>query len=285
MLLHGMLTLNAQIQSNEALFNLNPTYYNPAFTGMQESGSNAVMLSRADWGFSSYRNPWNAGLAIDKRFDSKKIAIGFNATNIKLGRMNAFDLVCNGAYHLHLSQRHILSFGAKVGFNYITLGDLNLKDQTDVYFSSAIAGNYIIPKLGFGLLYKSEGFYAGIASPDVFSKDSKNILASNGMFSRFNVNLNAGYKLNVNHDFYVQPSLLTVVNPAYITKTDINMVLGINDSFWGGIGFCPDNSYSIMGGIYMGRFRFSYAFTLYNYLVANPTSHELCINWDLEDML
>jgi type IX secretion system PorP/SprF family membrane protein len=283
-------TVYAQIQSNEALFNLNPTYYNPAFTGMQESGWNAVVLSRADWvsykNVSNTSNPWNAGLALDKRFDTKKIGVGVNVTNTKLGRMNAFDLVGNVAYHLHLNERHKLSFGAKVGFNYVNLGDLNLKDQTDVYFTNAIAGNYFIPKIGVGLLYKSENFYAGIASPDVLAQDSKNILASNGLFSKFNINLNAGYKLNVNHDFYVQPSFLTVINPANITKTDINMVFGKNESFWGGIGFSPSNSYSAMGGIFInGRFKLSYAFTLYNTLVANPTSHELCLNWDLEDVL
>ena len=280
----------SQVQANNAMFNLNPTYYNPAFSGLDESELNAVLISRADWvsfkNVSNTSNPWNALISLDKRIDSKKLGVGVNLANNKAGRMNALDIAGNIAYHLELNGQNKLSFATKIGMNYIYLGDNNLRDPIDEMFANSISGNYIIPKVGFGLVYKNENFFAGVASPDLISADSKKILESNGMFSRYNFNLNAGYKLHINEDYYLQPSILSTLNPANITKTDINMVIGKNESFWGGVSFSPSNSYSAMGGVTLsGRFKLSYAFTLYSTLVANPTSHELCLNWDLEDVL
>lgn len=290
LLLIGICESKAQIQTNNAMFNLNPSYYNPAFAGFSESGFNAVISSRADWvsfnNVSNTSNPWNALVSIDKRIDSKKIGFGSNLANINLGRMNLLDLSGNVAYHLHINESNQISFATKIGFNYLYLGDQNLRDDADDIFANSVSGNYLIPKIGLGIAYKNENFFAGFASPDLIVSDSKHLLAANGLMSNNHFNLNAGYKLKLNEDFYLQPSFLSIINPNAISKTDINMVIGKKESYWGGFGYSQHNSYSVMGGITLnGRLNLSYAFTLYNTLVANPTSHELCLNWDLEDIL
>lgn len=289
-LLFGIYASYAQIQANNAMFNLNPTYYNPAFTGFQESGLNAALISRADWvsfkNVSNTSNPWNALISLDKRFDTKKIGVGVNLANNKFGRINILDIAGNLAYQLHINERNKISFATKIGFNYLYLGDLNLRDASDEIFINSVSGNYIIPKIGFGIAYKNENFHAGIASPDLIVQDSKKILEANGMLSNTHFNINAAYKLNINHDYYLQPSFLSVMNSSNLSKTDINMAIGKNESFWGGVNYAHKNSYSVMGGATLnGRLKLSYAFTLYSTLVANPTSHELCLNWDLEDVL
>ena len=278
----------AQNQVNQAMFNQNLTYYNPAYSGFHESNFTAAIISRADWvnfrNVANTSNPWNAGIALDKRFDEKKIGVGVNITSNNIGRVKSLDMVGNFAYHLSLSEQHKFSFATKFGVNYVNLDIYELRNQEDVTFSNAQAGNYFLPKIGFGVAYKSEHAFAGIAVPDLIVKDSKNILVSNGLFSNINVNLNAGYKFELNDDYYLQPSLLTSYNANIDTKCDLNFIAGKNEAYWGGVSYAINKSYAAMAGVMVsGRLSFSYAFTFHSEMVVNPTSHEICLHWDLED--
>lgn len=280
-----------QIQANNSLFNQNPTYYNPAFSGMQESGFNFVLNSRANWvaanSITTTNNPWNAMLSLDKRFENKNMGASINLTNVNFGRTNTVDICGNYAYHINLGRDSRLSMGAKIGVNYLNIGSILLEDNSDIKFSDV--GNYIIPKFGLGLLYKSENFWIGTASPDIFTYNYKNVLAaSNSTFKRLVINVNAGYKLMLNSDFYFQPSLLSISSPVYDDKIDLNLAFGKNEAYWAAIAYSPQHSISAMGGISInGRYNLAYAFS-YNTSFTNTggsTSHEISLNWDLEDIL
>lgn len=281
----------AQLQSNNSLFNQNPIYYNPAFTGMQESGFNFVLNSRANWlvtnSIVTSNNPWNAMLTLDKRFDNKNFGLAFNLSNVNFGRTNSVDMCGNFAYHINLGHDSKLAMGAKFGLNYLNIGSILIEDKSDVEFNNV--GNFVIPKLGLGLLYKSEMFWLGVASPDIFTYNYQNVLASSeSTFKRLVINVNAGYKLMLNSDIYFQPSLLYISSPVYDDKIDINLALGKNEAYWGAISYSPQNSISAMGGFtFNGRFNLAYAFS-YNTSFMNSgasTSHEISLNWDLEDAL
>lgn len=281
----------AQMQANNSLFNQNPTYYNPAFSGMQESALNFVFNSRANWvaanSITTTNNPWNAMLSLDKRFQDKNFGVSFNLTNVNVARINSIDLAGNFAYHINLGHDSKLTMGARVGVNYLNIGSIYLEDNTDAQFNNV--GNYMIPKFGLGLLYKTENFWMGAASPDIFTYNYQNVLAaSNSTFKRLVMNVNAGYKLMLNADFYFQPSVLYISSPVYDDKIDINLALGKNEAYWGGVSYSPLNSVSAMGGVTIkGRYNFAYAFS-YNTSFTNTgfsSSHEITLNWDLEDAL
>ena len=286
-----------QTQANVALFSLNPSYYNPAFAGLSESNLNLTIISRKDWvrldNLSiNNNNPWSSLATIDKRFDEKKLGVSANLSNVRVDDYNIADVQLNGAYHLPLGGEKKLSFGIKVGFANFTGLKPFLQDPTDVTFDPYKLGKAdnriftFIPKFGFGMVYKTENFFAGVSLPDLYTYDKQSVLyPQRGGFNSFtnrNITANVGYKLSLNEDYFLQPIALVRVIPGNNIKTDLSLNIGKNEAYWGGVIYSHETSMAAMAGFVLnGRMKLNYAFNYYTAISA--TSHEIGLYWDLED--
>ena len=271
------LEINAQFQGNFVQFFNNETYLNPAFAGTQVSALNLSAITRADYVGIVQGNMIGASKAlitIDKRFDNKNFGLAANLNTIKFGNYNNYDLALNYSYHLNLGKDRKLCMGLKAGGIYKTLTDnLSIKDQVDdVFDPTMVAGSTFEGVIGAGFAYESEKAYLGVASPQVIG-DLK--LTASG-----------GYKFPVNEDLYIEPNFLIRHVKGYTPKIDINTILAKNESFWVGANYSYNNSFAVMAGIYYkGRLKIGYAFDYNTNLLSGTISHEIMLQWDLEDAL
>ena len=270
---------NAQFQGNFVQFFNNETYLNPAFAGTQVSAFNLSAITRADYvGIVQDEKLFGASKAlitIDKRYDNKNFGLAANLNTIKFGNYNNHDLSLNYSYHLNLDKDRKLCMGLKAGGIYKTLttDKLRIKDEVDKVFDpTTVAGSSFEGVIGAGFAYESEKLYIGVATPQVIG-DLK--LTASG-----------GYKFPLNEDLYIEPNFLFRHVAGYTPKIDINTILAKNESYWAGVNYAYNNSIAFMGGIYyQGRLKIGYAFDLNTNLLAGSTSHEIMLQWDLEDAL
>ena len=274
------LTINSfaqyQYLGNFVQFFNNETYLNPAFAGTQISAFNISAITRVDYAgiISTKRFGIHKELiTIDKRFDEKNFALAFNLNSISNNGYRNFELAANYSYHLNLGHDRKLCMGLKAGGIYSdrkfkleleTTGDNVFNDPNDTYSAT------FLPKIGAGFLYKDEKTYLGISSPDVVEK--------------INLTGSGGYKFSINEDLYLQPNSLVRYASGSNAKIDINTLLGKNESFWFGLNYSVKNSIALMGAIYVrGRIELGYAFD-YN-VNFGFSSHEIMLQWDIEDVL
>jgi type IX secretion system PorP/SprF family membrane protein len=266
----------AQLQSNFVQFFNNETYLNPAFAGTQISALNFSAISRTDYTgiLNNKLGVSRTLLTFDKRFDEKNFGLAANLNALTFNGLNNFEFGINYSYHLNLGRDRKICMGLKAGGIYEDRGTkLSLREQNDAIYSDTV--NFtpkFYEKIGAGFVYKDEKIYAGLAVPDVTN--------------RFNFNVSGGYKFSITEDLYLQPNALVRYIKNQETLTNINCLLGKNESFWAGASYALGNSMAVMGGIHInGRLKLGYAFD-YNYnLVYAPTSHEIMLQWDLEDVL
>jgi type IX secretion system PorP/SprF family membrane protein len=268
----------AQFQGNFVQFFNNETYLNPAFAGTQISAFNISTIARADYvGIASEKFAANKVLlTVDKRFDEKNFALALNFNKITFNSYNNYELAVNYSYHLNVGRDRKLCMGLKAGGIYADrFKTLSIREANDNTFSdSALSNNpTFLPKIGAGFVYKSEKLYAGISSPDV-SNDKLNLTAS------------GGYKYFITEDLYIEPNFLIRYYKSNASKFDINTLIGKHESFWLGANYSVNNSVALMGAIYVnGRIEIGYALDYNTNLTSGRMSHEIMLQWDIEDAL
>ncbi|MEY3417480.1 MAG: hypothetical protein RL060_1592 [Bacteroidota bacterium] len=255
----------------------NETYLNPAFAGTQLSAFNISAITRVDYvGISGDKFGANKGLfTIDKRFDNKNFALAFNLNTITFNSNRNFELAANYSYHLNLGKDRKLCMGLKAGGVYADrFVNLELRETDDQKYTDADSYSpTFLPKIGAGFLYKSEKLYAGISTPDV---------ANNNL----NLTTSGGYKYFLNEDLYIEPNFLGRYSKTFPTKIDINTMIGKQESFWLGANYSVKNSMALMGAIYIkGRIELGYAIDYNTNLTSGRISHEIMLQWDIEDAL
>jgi len=149
----------SQQDSQYSLYMFNPIAVNPGYAGSRELLS-GVLIHRSQWvGLDGA--PTTQAFSLNAPLRNKKIGLGLQIVNDKIGPKNTQTLKGTFAYRLKLGNGN-LAFGLSggvVNYNY-DWGQIEYKNQNDVVPTTSAEG-FIIPTFDFGVYYNTKTFYIG----------------------------------------------------------------------------------------------------------------------------
>ena len=187
------------------------------------------------------------------------------------------------AAHFALSEKLKLSAGLAAGAMQYQLGKVKLLNQEDKAFSQEVANTYI-PNINAGLMLYSENYFVGISSGQLYQSEIK--LNENTNLNKLKMHhfINAGYRIKVNDNFSVMPSvMLRYVSPAP-ASVDVNLNCMIKNMFTGGISYRHKDAVVAMLGVTLSKkivIGYSYDFTLSNLSNHSSGSHGIVLGYKL----
>jgi len=196
--------------------------------------------------------------------------IGMVLVNDKAGYINRWSLYGSYAYHKPLSPRMTLSAGFNAGISSVNLDrskiDFASTDPNDPAIGYATGElKKIKPEVGAGLWLYSSRFYAGLSVLNIipgkanFVKNDKY-----GTFYTPNYFLTAGYRILLNDDLNLIPSIMVQYWQPQLTAIHVNAKLQYLDQIWVGGSYRHSDlvaGYSAMTGVNISNtFNVSYAY-------------------------
>lgn len=198
---------------------------NPAYAGSRNVIS-ATALYRNQW--SGIKGaPETTTFTIDAPINDKKIGLGLQVFNDKLGITNTTGIVASGAYRIRMN-KGTLSFGLQGSLsnfraNYQNV-ELDQAGNTDVAFQDNV--NSTLFNIGTGIYYNSDKFYVGLSAPQLVP----NQLASTQLSKQeIHLFLTAGIVFALNEDFKLKPSILVKQVEGAPIEGDLNAMFWIKD--------------------------------------------------------
>ena len=161
LLLAGTLQTFSQQDPQYSLYMFNPLGVNPGYAGSREVLS-AVLVHRSQW-IGLEGAPETQALAINTPLKNKKMGVGLQIVNDKIGPKTVQTFTLAYAYRLKLG-RGKLAFGLSAGilnYNY-DWNKIEYKDEDDVIPNTA-AESFMLPTFDFGIYYNTRTMYFGIA--------------------------------------------------------------------------------------------------------------------------
>ena len=158
-----------------SLYMFNPLGVNPGYAGSREVLS-AVLVHRSQW-IGLEGAPETQALAINTPLKNKKMGVGLQAINDKIGPKTMQTFTLAYAYRLKLG-RGKLAFGLRGGmlsYNY-DWEKIEYKDEDDIIPNTA-AESFILPTFDFGIYYNTRTMYLGLAI-DHINRAEFNLLSS-----------------------------------------------------------------------------------------------------------
>src|SRR5690606_8825259 len=160
--LGGQLLL-AQQQPEYTQYMYNTMAINPAYAG-SNGPLEASLLHRSQWvGIDGAPKTQSFGLHGKL---GKRVGLGLNALNDKIGPSNQFAINAAFAYHLITGRNTHLSLGVNAGLDVLNVNwsKGQYYDPNDVLFNANI--NEVRPLIGAGALFYSDQWYIGVSSPN-----------------------------------------------------------------------------------------------------------------------
>lgn len=214
-LIIGGLQSFAQQDPQYSLYMFNPVAVNPAYSGSREVLS-AVLVHRSQWvGLDGA--PETQALAINTPLRNKKMGLGLQIVNDKIGAKTTQNITAAYAYRLKLGGGK-LAFGLKAGIiNYNFNWDkIEYKDGGDAIPEKSSNG-FLIPTVDFGIYYNTRTLYFGVAAEHLnqssfaeaqSSDNTPLIRGSNGSKKGINLIGTVGKAFILNDNFVLKTSAL-----------------------------------------------------------------------------
>jgi len=217
---------------------------------------------------------------------------GMGATVVldKAGPISRLDANLTYAYHLQLSGTLNLSVGAAVGITRIGLNvnELTLENPNDPALNNTVTSQ-VKPDLGMGVWLYGARFFAGASVQQIlpqklaFTSDP-NYKGGKEVPHAF---FTTGYKLFIDEDISVIPSVMVkYVNPSPLS-VDANLKIAFKDRFWVGGSYRYNDSYSAMAGLNINKLinlTYSYDFTTSQLNKVSYGSHEIVLGLQLNNV-
>lgn len=263
---------------------------NPAYAGSREVLS-LTALGRRQWvGIDGA--PTTYTFSADMPIRNKKIGLGLNFSNDKLGIMSNTAANLSYAYRLRINKKGILAMGLQGGFNQYraAYGSVNYTQNSsynpDPAFSSNISR--FMPNIGAGIWYSTDRFYAGLSVPKLLRNKLDDMgNAANDMNYQNRQNLHyfitAGYVFTLNDVLKLKPSALVKVVHGSPVQLDLNANLWIHDVVAIGASYRSGDSIDALLEFQITpqlRIGYAYDFTLTKLQQYNSGSHEVMIRYE-----
>jgi type IX secretion system PorP/SprF family membrane protein len=261
----------------------NALVINPAFAGCNEALS-ANISYRNQWvGFKD--SPKNYSFSVHAPVHEDKIGLGLMVERNSVGIFKETNIIANYAYRMKLFNGK-LALGLGIGATIINTAwnDLAATDPGDVQLSTNSVSD-VLPNFSMGAFYFTQKYFIGISAPLFLSHEldqstGKYTIENN--FSKYNYFITSGYKLGINSQFKIVPSLLVKYHPHNPIQIDYNMLFNLRDKFWLGVGYRSKSTLIAMIQCqlnYQIRMAYSYDYEFGGIGKYTNGSHEIVLNY------
>lgn len=272
-------TLMAQQDPLYSQYMFNMVGINPAYAGSRELLS-VTSMTRVQW-TGVKGAPFSTVLVGDFATKSKKVGIGIQLFNDKLGITNTNGLTASYAYRLRF-KNGTFAMGIQGGLNQFK-ANYTAVQLSDGAYDPSFTNNLsqVKPTFGAGIYYSTDKFYAGLSSPHLLNySDNANKADATSIYQNNHWLLTTGYVFDLTHDITLKPSvLLRLVSGAPVT-VDFNANIWFYNTVGLGVSARTSNMYVGMVEIQANRqFRFGYAFDYTNSSLKR-SSHEVMLRYE-----
>lgn len=281
----NILSLRAQSDVSLSNFYLNPLAYNPAYAGSFGGMSFSSYYSSQWVGFDGA--PKTLFINGHGTFFNEQTGIGLEIINDEIGVTSESKILGNYSYHLQLNNSWKLAMGLKAGFSTYSVdyGKLNIENPNEMYnsYEKSVWTNY---NMGLGFYLYQEKFYLGISVPNLLKNTFLQTYNNTQANSTPNYYLSSGYKLEVDKEVYLQPSILMRVIEGSAVNTLFATTLNWQDKFYGGLNVDLTSS---IGGFAGFRFAekfmvgYSYDNSITRFSKSNNGTHGFFLNIRLDN--
>lgn len=213
---------------------------------------------------------------------------GFTILNDKTGPLSRFSVSGTYAHHIGIAPGTSLSAGISVGAQCISLDATALQFQNPsdpAIASSTVLGRWR-PDVSAGLYLYSAQYFAGISAQNVVPSgigfDDGKVKGDSVYRGKLVPHLfaTAGYRLWVNEDVSLLPSVMIKYVTALPVSFDVNAKLQYRDRIWVGGSYRYNDGVAAMVGINVNatfNIGYSYDYTTSNLNIASHGSHEIVL--------
>ncbi len=277
-------TAEAQQEPMYSQYMFNMLNINPAYAGSRGVGS-ATALYRNQW-VGIQGAPQTASLSYDMALKEKKIGLGFQFYDDRLGIERATGLNASYAFRIQLSESGTLSLGLQAGIrNYrANYAEVRTFQPNDPTFSQNISG--ILPAAAAGVYYNSDKFYVGLSTPALLNTKlsyDNSVDVSSVTGRDLHLYLASGFVVNLNQDLALKPSILVKGVSGAPVEFDFNANLWIQNIIAFGFSYRTGDAMVGMVELQMNKqLRFGYAYdkTFSDLGTLNSGSHELMLRME-----
>lgn len=283
-LLLGSQRLHAQQEPMYSQYMFNMLQINPAYAGNRAT-SNVTALYRNQW-VAIEGAPTTTLLSWDKRKAGSNVGYGAQLYNDKFGAQANTGLQAFYSYRIPF-KNSFLSLGLSGGLvNY--RADFSQQSTTssgDPLFQEDIKA--WLPSAGFGALYATEHWYAGLSAPALLNTrtayNNASDTASNN--SNHHLFLTAGYLYQLSEAVKLKPSFLLKGAIGAPLQMDYNLNAWVLDAVGLGVSYRTGDAFVTMVEFQISpEFRFGYA---YDYILSSlrtvsSGSHELMLRYEFK---
>lgn len=274
-------------QYNQYMFN--GLAINPAYAGVRECLSITGIHSNQWVGFDGA--PSTENLTAHTPF-RKNVGLGLNVFNDRIATQNQTGASVSYAYHLKLNTKSKLSFGVSAGVSVFQVRDNGVitVEQNDKAFANQFQ-TYSFPRIGTGLFYYRERFYAGLSVPTLFSSEYSKVADSRF----FNLNSNAmvimqtsGAVIGLTDEIQWKPSYLVKFIPSISSDVDLNSNFYFKEKFNLGLSYRVKKSLIGMVGCTIKNnfdIGYSYGFPLSSLANYNSGTHEVMLRYEFRKVV
>jgi len=222
------------VQFSQYLFN--GMYINPAYAGYREQ-LNMNVFYRQQWaGFPGAPKTFSA--AIDGTVSNKRVGLGLQLMNDRLGAQNNTVLYGTYAYRIPMGEagNKTLAIGISGGFvqQRLNVEALDPMTQNDILFTNAKKTAFM-PDVRVGVFYNSDRFFAGLSADNLTTGSFQSADAlKNYVPLKPHLYLSAGALVPVTEEISLKPSILLKEDFAGPTSMDINTFLLFSQKIWVG---------------------------------------------------
>ncbi|MBV9988844.1 MAG: type IX secretion system membrane protein PorP/SprF [Chitinophagaceae bacterium] len=275
---------NAQQHPMYSQYMFNMLNINPAYAGSRGVIS-ATALYRNQW-VNIDGAPQTASFSMDMALKRKKIGLGFQLYDDKLGIERSTGFNMSYAFRIQLTNAGTLSLGLQGGLvNYRAYySQVRTFQPGDPSFSQDING--FLPAAAAGIYYNSDNFYLGISTPALLqTKLTRDNTAdvSSATGRDLHLFLTTGFVVPMGQDLMLKPSVLVKAVSGAPVEYDLNANLWIQNTLALGFSYRTGDSYVGMLELQMSKqLRFGYAYdkTFSSLGQLNNGTHELMIRME-----
>lgn len=282
----AMLSISAKAQQHPmySQYMFNMMNINPAYAGSRGTVT-ATALYRDQWvGIAGA--PRTSSLSVDMPVNDKKIGLGFQVYDDKLGIERTTGFNASYAFRIQITNSGTLSLGLQAGLlNYrANYTEAVTFQPNDPAFQQNISG--LLPAAAAGIYYNSDRFYIGLSTPALLKTKISydNVAQVEGVTGRdLHAYLASGFVMNLNRDLVLKPSILVKAVSGAPVEYDLNANLWIQNTLAFGFSYRTGDAYVGMAELQLSKqLRIGYAYdrtfnSLGNY---NSGTHELMLRME-----
>ena len=276
--------LKGQHSSVFSQYMFNGLVLNPAYTGAEDALTIAGSFRKQWLGFKG--SPMNQSLSIHSPLKDSRSNIGGFLFHDTYGVTSITSAFFSYAFRIDMGKSHRISMGLQGGvslvqykYSKLDLGD----DVPDAVFAED-SPLLPIPRVGFGIYYDHKKFFIGASAPQILKYYTPNVQLYDNDSLKFDYWLaTAGYKIKLNPEMNLEPSVLIKYIRNSPVQVDANLRLYFKDRFWVGVSY---RSFASLGALFQVRINnqlqvgYSYDYGLNKLQSYHFGSHELVLKYN-----